>query len=266
MYYSFMTKEDKKIYREVCDEVLKRRQVKPTVKKAILKLQSEIRATYTSGTDQGKARKMRIVDKVLICQDKTQLLLCFYTCVLPMLQHYTLTFQAKEPMIQQLHAKQEELLSGFFANFMTPEALDVDVSKLKKIDLSNRKSQLPDSAIFIGKTARELINSRPRDDSVSREFLDQARKAYEACGSTLQEKMPLMNKVLRCVSTLDPRVRGNTTTLKLMLDLKSHFSHLISEEESDAFDHEARKFQLDKNLPQLEFVTVEKEAGNWKER
>ena len=66
-------------------------------------------------TPVGKARKQRIVTKLLYQKKKTKLVLCFYLAVLPLLKKYVLMFEMKEPLILKVNDQQVYLLNDFLA-------------------------------------------------------------------------------------------------------------------------------------------------------
>jgi len=247
-YFAFLPKSEQNIYRDIIEEKLANLQ--PKTKKGVAATQEKIRKMFSTGTNDGKERKMRIVEKLFKLQEKTLLVLSLFCSVLPILQKYITFFQKKEPLMHELHTKQEELIKDFLGCFVKPEYLAVTTKQLLKLDLSD-ESQVADNDIFIGTAAKKLLKTKSRSHCLKKEFYEQTRKGYYECGRMLLKKMPLQNPVLKSFSSLDPKLRGNSTMLSYMLKLKTHCDHFLDgEKEIDAFDQEARKFQWDSSLPE----------------
>ena len=71
-------------------------------------------------------------------------------------------------------------------------------------------------------------------------------EAYKQCGRTLADKLPLTNKFIRSVAAIHPDARGHSSALKLLQNLPTVATNVLSDEEEDAYDKECRLFQADK--------------------
>jgi hypothetical protein len=77
-----------------------------------------------------------------------------YLDVLPMFKSCILTLEQKVPLIHRLHDEQVSLIKSFLACFIKHEVLkDLSASKLKHLDVEDKKNQLPKSEIYLGQKA-----------------------------------------------------------------------------------------------------------------
>ncbi|XP_059386115.1 uncharacterized protein LOC132120909 [Carassius carassius] len=102
-YYAFLSNEDKCTYKDIVSAILQKRKVQGTGRARIKELWKELGNRSKNFTNEGKMRKVRICKKVLFEDKKTLLELHFYSAVLPMLKHYVLLFQSKDPKVHKLH-------------------------------------------------------------------------------------------------------------------------------------------------------------------
>ena len=93
----------------------------------------------------------------------------------------------------------------------------------------------------MGLSARKLCN---KQDSAVADFMKSERKAYVGCGSYLQTKMTVTNKLQTHVSALDPVVRGEPKALQYMLALPTLVTNVLSEDDQNSYDMEVRKFHI----------------------
>ena len=73
-------------------------------------------------TPKGKARKMRIVDK-LLQKNKVTLLCGLYESVLPLFKIYIKNFQKSTPMIHKLYYEQMDLFKQYLSYFVKPSVI-----------------------------------------------------------------------------------------------------------------------------------------------
>ena len=65
----------------------------------------------------------------------------------------------------------------------------------------------------------------------------------------LQRKLPLDNELLKSMSSLDPKLRGNSVCTKLLRKLPTFVTNVLTEEEEEKYDLEVRKYQVHLGLP-----------------
>ena len=99
----------------------------------------------------------------------------------------------------------------------------------------------------MGLCTQKLCN---KHDSIVVAFMKAVRKAYVACGSYLQLKLFVTNKLLQHVSALDPVVRGEPKALQYMLALPTFVTNVLTEAEQRSYDMEVCQFHVDSALPQ----------------
>ena len=68
-------------------------------------------------------------------------------------------------------------------------------------------------------------------------------EAYQSCGKTLIEKLPLVNRFVRSVAAIHPDARGHSTALQLLLNLPKLATNVLDDDEM--YDRECRRFQVD---------------------
>lgn len=108
----------------------------------------------------------------MLFEDKKTLLeLHFYAAVLPMLKHYVLLFQSKDPKVHKLHDEQEKLVREFLSCFIKPEELinskgrNLSGPKMKLLDLTSTVA-----APFVGSEASSLLDQLGREHPVVKAF------------------------------------------------------------------------------------------------
>lgn len=247
-FFSFVRPSDKDVYDEVLVDILNKANVTDEGKNTVKMIQEHLRSKWKSFTEDGKNRKSSCMQKIVQETDKTQLLLYLYSSVLPLLKEYVLFFQSKDLKIHRLHDKQESLLNNFFSCFMKSEELGGGARQLSQLDLTDRDKQLPLKELFTGSQVQQLMKkmSKSERNETSTVILN----AYISCGKTLQTKMPLSNKLLMCLSAVDPVMLGTSEGRKLMSGLKP-FCSFLSEDERNSLDLEVRGYHADSKLREL---------------
>lgn len=248
MYYGFMKKADRSLYKTPIQNILTERGVSVNGKLRVKEIWEEL--ANKSMTDDGKNRKQRIIEKVLIMPKKTDLILSFYMSVLRLLKDFVLLFQRKTPMIHLLYDKQEELLRNFMSCFLKPETIiGKNAAKLKTLNLSQDEGQfMKQSDMFVGLAAEELLGQEKSLKEVDN-FRNRAFTAYIKCAQHLQKRLPLDNTLLRSVSAIDPAARGHHLTARYLKDLRSNTRHFLTPEELEQVSLEAHTYQVDALLP-----------------
>ena len=64
-----------------------------------------------------KARKLRIIKKVILNEKQVSLLTGLYQTVMPVFKRDVMMFQKEEPMIRKIFPEQQQLVKTFFSNF-----------------------------------------------------------------------------------------------------------------------------------------------------
>lgn len=100
-YYSFLEGDDRSIYKEEMDRIMK--EIKSSDKTKLKQIQAAI--SNKKMTEDGKVRKKRIVQKLFFTEQSTKLQLSFYGEVLQLLKEYVCVFQSSETLVHQLHEK-----------------------------------------------------------------------------------------------------------------------------------------------------------------
>ena len=143
------------------------------------------------------------------------------------MKEYVCPFQSREPLIHLLHDKQEQVFKDFMACFVKSENLVHKTAKqLKLLNLDSDEGLFLHSRdMFVGRPTREMISTCHKRDKTVLEFLQKASTAYSTCTKYMQKKLSPDNKLLRTLSSIDPRARGHSETSRAMTaSMSNHFS------------------------------------------
>lgn len=241
-YYAFVPKAERREFKTDFDEVCS--QLSAESKSRLLNIHAALRNKKM--TKEGADRKQRICDKLFHVADYVEMVLGLNVGVLPSLKSYTVMFQCEEPSIHKLLDEQEVLLRDFLGQFVRPEVLQgITIKQLVKLKLEG-SNLMPQHDIFLGGAARHVRNNRK--SATVKMFLEQTVEAYKACGTYLQEKMPLQNDFLKGAQAFDPICHGNSATVKEMEKLAELVPTLVPEDDKMAYSREVRSYNVDKNL------------------
>ncbi|GBN19210.1 RuvB-like 2 [Araneus ventricosus] len=199
-------------------------------------------------TPEGVSRKERIVQKLFKERMRTQLVLHFYTVVLPLLKKYVCLFQTKEPLIHKLYDEQEQLFLDFLSCFLKHEVLKgKNVKQLLSLNSSEDEVMLKKSKMFLG-SAESIVSKDLKHDTVAA-FLKQANQAYVECAQYLQKKLPLNSSLLQSILAIDPIARGHSVTADRLKRLPKLVTNVLMQEEEMQYSLDVHLYQVDKFLP-----------------
>ncbi|XP_052282792.1 uncharacterized protein LOC127879778 [Dreissena polymorpha] len=251
-YYAFIDKAFKADYWPVVKAILVACKVSQPAKEQIKAIIAEVGAKKM--TADGQKRKKEIVEKVMFQERKTLLILYFYASVLPLMKRYVVLFQSKEPLVHRLNDEQVDVFREFLSCFVKQEHIvNKNGKQLKNMDLSEDTGlYLSADDMFVGSKAKQIMKGETKKDSVSENFKKLAITSYMATGVYLQQKLPLDNPVLRRLSALDPLAHGHSATLKALKQLPSLLPNRLNQEETDSYEDEVHRFQVDQHLPDPE--------------
>ncbi|XP_076354683.1 uncharacterized protein LOC143249156 [Tachypleus tridentatus] len=245
LYFAFLSKSEQPVYKEVIEEIYKKLyQVSTKGQARITAIHAELKKK--SMTEQGKARKVRIVEKILFHREKTDLLTSVYLGVLPILKEYVMVFQGKKTMCHKLHDMQMKTFTAFLACFVKAEHLqNLTPLKLQKLDLNETDKLLKKTTMFVGDVAKQIVVKKGKDSTVLK-FLEDVQTAYTTCGSYLQKKLPLNSRTLQALCAIDPVVKGHSVTGEHLTDLADFFKQLLPENHS--VSQEILRYNVDSDL------------------
>ena len=255
-YFSFIKdKKEAETYRPIYQEVLRRKNVSAESLEQLQNFKVEL-----SKRRMTKDGKERINDKLFYERRKTKMLLSIYAATLQILKEYTLLFQGKDPMIHIIHDEQTRLLREFLGYFIKPEKLPKGSKKLVALNLELKDNWLPESEMFMGRTARKVVQKSNIKDYIVKDVLDRLSQAYVNCATKLQQRMPVNNQLLKTLSAIDPSARGHSLTLRYLLNLPTLMTNVFAEDEETAYEKEVHLYNSDPTLP--EFGT-NKRVDHW---
>ena len=138
-----------------------------------------------------------------------------------MLQLYVKVFQKSGNQVHKLHFKQLQVFVDFLSCFIKPRYLQRihdDPSKLVKLKINDPKFHVAKSDLYSGK-ANQKFMKEDRDSILITSFQSTLLKSFIDAGMYMQQKLPLTSDTLMELSTLDPDVRGHSTTVRLLKSL-----------------------------------------------
>jgi hypothetical protein len=214
-------------------------------------------------TKAGKARKQRIVEKLIFRERKTRLQMSLYSSVLPILKAYVCLFQTRDPLAHKLHQKQEQVFRQLLACFVKPQNLmklvgpdgdktqvPLSVKALQTLVLDKDQGQiLKENEMFCGSVATDIIKECRKDDPLLVVFFDQMKSAYMVCAEYLQKKLPLNNPFLKAISTLDPTLPKDSLVTRELKKLRDLVPANLTTEEMQAYETEVVQYIADSNPP-----------------
>ena len=240
-YFSYMSTDDKETYRPIILSIYRKRKLEKSEKlMEIKKFQDQIKKLKPA-TNDGKNRKIRIIEKLFFSRKKTLLHIQVFVAVLPLLKNYICLFQSTEPLIHILYQEQKKVFKTFLSCFIKPEILNT--KPLKSVDLLTEKNVLANKHLFIGFGANGTLARCNK--SVVSEFFTSIRNAYMSCGQYLQKKLPLENEFLKCANALNPNKRGRTETFEMLELLPTIVTNVLSDDELVKYMIEVRNYQTD---------------------
>ena len=168
-----------------------------------------------------------------------------------MFKSFILIFEQKTPQVHKLHLKLAEVTRDFFACILKHESIKgLTGSKLKKFNIKNELRKTKD--FFIGASNEKLTRKLRRESKadIVKEFQVCVKKAFINTAIYMQEKFPLTNKFLMCLSGLDPTAIGHPASYACLKKLADFFPTILtSTEKTDNYLKEISTLQLDGSLP-----------------
>lgn len=242
-YYGFLNYNDRVLYFNICVNIYKQRNVSTEGREKIKEILKYLRNKKL--TNDGKKRKERIFSKLYYFRKKLQLIMHFYTSVFPLLKKYVCLFQMKEPMIHKLYEEQKQLFLDFLSLFVKPEYLqNRPMSEILNISLDDSSIILPATQMYLGSNTSSIIGKKFNDVHV-KTFLENVEAAFITCGKYLLKTLPLNSSLLKCVSAIDPCVRGHHTTLARLKRLPELVQNVLEEGDLTSYELEIHRYQVD---------------------
>ena len=210
LYYSWVSKEDKVLYKDEKNSIISKAGVTGDAIKFIDEILKKM--SKKGLTKKGKARKARIFEKVIFKRKKTHLIAHFYNSVLPMFKSFVLTFEQKTPQVHRIHLQISELTRDLLSCFVKHESVKrLTGSKLKQLPIKNELRKTKD--FYIGSSTEKVARKprREKKDDIVKEFQVCVKKSFLETAIYMQEKCPFSNKLLLSLTGLDPEVMGHSS-------------------------------------------------------
>ena len=151
-----------------------------------------------------------------------------------MFKSFILIFEQKTPQVHKLHLKLSEVTRDFFACILKYESIKgLTSSKLEKLNIKNELRKTKD--FFIGASNEKLTGKLRRENKadVVKEFQVCVKKAFINTAIYMQEKFPLTNKFLMCLSGLDPTAIGHPASYACLKKLADFFPTILTSTEKN---------------------------------
>lgn len=175
-----------------------------------------------------------------------------YLAVLPMFKSFVLIFEQSELMCHRLHDEQTSLFRDFLACFVKQQHISgLSARQLKELDVSNVNLHHSTSTVFVGNAVEQLIAQSNKHSALAGDFRKEMKAAYVSAALYIQKKLPLNNTLLRCLSAIDPKAQGHSTTYSHLKKLSDFFPSVLSAQEKDTYLREVSRIQTDQTLPEV---------------
>ena len=116
LYFSWLSKENRELYKEDKQVVLKNPGISDEGISSVNRIQNTMRKKGL--WKKGSERKKRIYDKIIFRSEMTKLIANFYQPVLPMFKSFVLIFEQKCPQVHKLHSQITSITRDLMACFM----------------------------------------------------------------------------------------------------------------------------------------------------
>ena len=244
LYYSWVDKDLKDVYKNDPDDLIQGSSSR--AKSRVAAIQKA--CCSKSLTEAGKERKGRIVDKVFYQRLTAELHLHLYTYILPLIKSFVLVFEQKEPLVHRFHDEVLECMRTFLCCFIKVELIKgLSCKELMTFDVMKVDNHKQFSDWNLGRKTFQVLKKIEREEKEI--FKKAVVLAFTQAAQYLQKKMPLDNKFLQCLSSLDPKCRGVELGSSMMKKLASFYPNIIKEEELDGYDTDVNKYHLLVDLP-----------------
>lgn len=240
MYYGWVEKEDKEVYKDEVDVLMNNSSDQSRDK--VRYIQKE--CSKKSLTEKGRERKKRIVVKLFDERKTTELHLSFYTHILPLIKSFVLVLELKEPLVHRVFDDLKECTKTFFCSFIKIEYVrELTAKELVHLDVTDTKIHKSFRNWNIGSKCRKMYKKlSPDEQSV---FKAAVSTAFTTAAAYMQKKFPINNEALKLLSSLDQKCQGVEVASKAMKKLSKIFPVLIgNDQEKNLYDADVTKYHL----------------------
>ncbi|CAL4135756.1 unnamed protein product, partial [Meganyctiphanes norvegica] len=246
-FFSCIPDKDKRDYKDLLNKIYVAKHVDEDGKSKIKVIQSEIKKKKL--TKSGAKRRDSIVNLLIIQEQKTKLVLGFYSAALPIFKRYVCLFQSKNPLVHKLNDEQLRAFKAILNCFLKSESTNKLSPRALK-DFEMEKCFLPLNEIHYGASTRKWMHEiEQRNPALIREFKLKARKAYLDSSKYMQDKFPLNNPLLKSLSGIDPIVQHHEVSGRCLKRLPSLVTNVLSADEVEQYEEEILNYMSDSTLP-----------------
>ncbi|XP_052816458.1 uncharacterized protein LOC128243033 isoform X1 [Mya arenaria] len=242
------------VFRQLISQIFQDHNVSDQAQAAIILLQLSQERQHKSVTSN--ERKEGILDSLFHNRRETLVKINLFRGLLDVFQGFVKQFQSEKPLIHTLHTRMTEVATELLGMFMKPEKIPDSITKLMKLDVTDRTLQKPDRGIGVGKYAYTELN-KARIDKSCRHWVQNLyanlRHGYVMAAKKML-KMPIDNKTLRWMTALDPDLGNHSQTSSALKRLASCLPNVFSDEQNGHLAEEIDKYCVD---PQVKDVRSE---------
>lgn len=234
-YSSWLTVEEKNNFQPTMTQLLasKKKEVRLSILAILMKLKKK------KLTPAGKERKRRILKKLILQSQETMALANVIAAILPLFKSFILTFEQREPMVHRLFDEIVQVFKNFLTCYLTHEYVN-SCSDISKVCTSS-ENVLPLKRIFLGEGAQAVLHDM--DVERAKSFRRKVLKAYKETAEYLKNKLPIQNKTLALLSTLDPELSGHSKQCTGLQDLFDALPTIVKKEQKNDFIMAASSLQ-----------------------
>ena len=168
-----------------------------------------------------------------------------------MFKSFILIFEEKTPQVHKLHLKLADVTGDLFDCILKHESIKGRTGwKLKKLNIENELRKTKDFIISASneKLTRKLTRESKAD--IVKEFQVCVNQAFINTAIYMQEKFPLTNKFLMCLSGLDPTAIGHSASYACLKKFADFFPTILTTtEKTNNYLKEISTLQFDESLP-----------------
>lgn len=227
-YSSWLTVEERKKYQSDLTEILTT--VNKEGKHRIIVILQRLKSKKL--THAGKERKRRIACKLFHARSLTLLLSNVIVSVMPLFKSFILIFEQKEPLVHRLHDELVLVFKSFLCCFLKHEYVN-SFNNISRVDVKSESTHA-NKDVFIGDAAQKILKEKMSRDERN-VFRTRVLSAFVETAEYLKVKLPITNKTLRLLSTIDPDLSGHSRASSGLQELFDCFPTLTRGLAKDVF-------------------------------
>jgi hypothetical protein len=244
-------------------KILKERNVSAVDRIRLTEVQAAVQASKSQSEDTNN-RRNRILLQLFHKFQELVVYITLYRGVLPKLEGYIKLFQSEEPLVHLQHVKMFQVTREFLLLFMKPQALPkTSVKKLLQVNVGKAEHQLHRNNLYVGQYCFPEVQKAKIEKSKNlwlTDFLQALKTGYQLAGKYLLQNLPLQNRTLQLLSSLDPELRVLDTTITSLESLGKMMPNVIAANQQGILHDEIRSYVGNPHLQHVHNLYRDKKA------